>query len=153
MTAVPAPGIGTHVTTHYEQFRPYPHLPLQVLSVAVRRRLNRRIPSRDRRVLAAALHLLDHGTDALFGYELFACMLAGAAGGAMNHGRVYRSLRALEERGLVACEPAGADGRARFRYRLSPAGITAAHGAGQPQPGRVRAGGSGRASPVPPAGP
>lgn len=101
MTAVPAPGIGTHVTTHYEQFRPYPHLPLQVLSVAVRRRLNRRIPSRDRRVLAAALHLLDHGTDALFGYELFACMLAGA-------GRHHR-----RPRGRPAAAPSGGRRQAR----------------------------------------
>ena len=52
------------------------------------------------RVLAASLRLAVEGAGELYGYELFAQLTVWEGQPTMNHGTLYRCLRALEARGL-----------------------------------------------------
>lgn len=79
------------------------------------------------RVLAASLRLAVEGSSELYGYELFATLSAWEGRVPMNHGTLYRCLRALEARGLYDTHVApSADGPARVFYTLTAAGVEAA---------------------------
>lgn len=78
-------------------------------------------------VLAAALRLAVHGTHELYGYELFAQLSAWEGRVPMNHGTLYRCLRALEGRGFFETRVIPpSDGPARVGYSLTDAGVAAA---------------------------
>ena len=82
------------------------------------------------RVLAASLRLAVEGSSELYGYELFARLSAWEGQLPMNHGTLYRCLRALEARGLyeTIVRPS-ADGPARVCYTLTGSGVDAARAA------------------------
>ena len=82
----------------------------------------------ERKVLAAALRLAFAGEHGLHGYELFARLREWEGGPPMDHGTLYRCLRALEQRGyftseLVRSHPGE---RIRVEYCLTPEGVLAA---------------------------
>jgi DNA-binding PadR family transcriptional regulator len=80
----------------------------------------------ERKVLAAALRLAWEGSADLYGYELFARLRDWEGEAAMDHGTLYRCLRALEGRGFFGTSTDQSSGRLRVNYRLSEAGTTAA---------------------------
>ncbi|MDX6227710.1 MAG: Transcriptional regulator PadR-like family [Frankiales bacterium] len=79
------------------------------------------------RVLAASLRLAVEGSNELYGYELFATLSAWEGQLPMNHGTLYRCLRALEARGLFETyvRPS-TDGPDRVCYTLTSSGVAAA---------------------------
>lgn len=82
------------------------------------------------RVLAASLRLAVEGSNELYGYELFATLSAWEGHLPMNHGTLYRCLRALEARGLYDTHVRpSSDGPARVFYTLTNTGVEAARGA------------------------
>jgi len=82
------------------------------------------------RVLAASLRLAVEGSSELYGYELFGTLSAWEGQLPMNHGTLYRCLRALEARGLYDTHVRpSADGPARVFYTLTATGVEAARGA------------------------
>jgi DNA-binding PadR family transcriptional regulator len=79
------------------------------------------------RVLAASLRLAVEGSSELYGYELFAQLSAWEGQPTMNHGTLYRNLRALERRGLYDTHVRpSSDGPARVFYTLTSTGVEAA---------------------------
>ena len=79
------------------------------------------------RVLAASLRLAVEGASELYGYELFAQLAEWEGQPAMNHGTLYRCLRALESRGLYETQVRpSADGPARVCYTLTSSGVECA---------------------------
>lgn len=79
------------------------------------------------RVLAASLRLAVEGASALYGYELFARLREWEGASPMNHGTLYRCLRALERRGYFTTRVVPqTDSLARVCYTLTPAGLEAA---------------------------
>ena len=82
------------------------------------------------RVLAASLRLAVEGSSELYGYELFATLSAWEGQLPMNHGTLYRCLRALEARGLYDTHVGpSTEGPPRVFYTLTSAGVEAARGA------------------------
>lgn len=80
----------------------------------------------EQKVLAAALRLATTGRSQLFGYEVFRELSAWEGATPMNHGTIYRCLRALEERDLLARHTETADPEYRVFYELTSVGVTAA---------------------------
>jgi len=78
------------------------------------------------KVLAAALRLLMDGAPDLYGYELFMCLRQWEGSAPMNHGTLYRGLRALEGRGYFVTSIEEVGERTRVRYVLTPDGVAAA---------------------------
>ena len=81
------------------------------------------------RLLAAALKLAAEGVHDLYGYEVFAQLVRWEGAPPMNHGTVYRCLRALYEGGYLSTgqqEHERHPGRARIYYRLTAQGAEAA---------------------------
>ncbi|MDX6244985.1 MAG: Transcriptional regulator PadR-like family [Frankiales bacterium] len=82
------------------------------------------------RVLAASLRLAVEGSTELYGYELFGTLSAWEGQLPMNHGTLYRCLRALEARGLYETHVRpSSDGPARVFYTLTASGLLAARAA------------------------
>ena len=82
------------------------------------------------RVLAASLRLAVEGSTELYGYELFSTLSAWEGQLPMNHGTLYRCLRALERRGLYETQVRpSSDGPARVCYTLTHEGVEAARAA------------------------
>ncbi len=76
------------------------------------------------RVLAASLRLAVEGSNELYGYELFAQLSSWEGQRPMNHGTLYRCLRALERRGLYDTHVRpSTEGPARVFYTLTPSGV------------------------------
>jgi DNA-binding PadR family transcriptional regulator len=80
----------------------------------------------ERKVLAAALRLALDGDRALYGYELFARLREWEGEAPMDHGTLYRCLRALETRGFFTSEVDRSTERIRVVYRLTTEGAETA---------------------------
>jgi DNA-binding PadR family transcriptional regulator len=92
----------------------------------MRRRRGTGLVRNERKVLAAALRLAWEGSAELYGYELFARLRDWEGEAAMDHGTLYRCLRALEGRGFFGSSADQSTGRLRVNYRLSETGVAAA---------------------------
>ena len=95
----------------------------------MRRKRGTDLTRNEHTLLAAALRLRYLGTGQLYGYELFATLRAWEGAEPMNHGTLYRGLRALEGRGLfTSAEDDGAGEGERYRvfYELTADGLAAA---------------------------
>lgn len=94
----------------------------------MRRRHGTGLTVNEQKVLAAALRLASESVHHLYGYEVFRLLTQWEGGQPMNHGTLYRGLRSLVARGLLARrDEDGADGPApRVYYELTPDGVAAA---------------------------
>jgi DNA-binding PadR family transcriptional regulator len=96
----------------------------------MRRRNGTGLVRNEMRVLAASLRLAVEGSNDLYGYELFAQLRRWEGTPPMNHGTLYRSLRALERRGFYTTHVVPqTDSPPRVCYTLTPAGLAAARDA------------------------
>ena len=96
----------------------------------MRRRNGTGLVRNEMRVLAASLRLAVEGSSELYGYELFAQLRRWEGTPPMNHGTLYRSLRALERRGFYTTQVVPqTDSPPRVCYTLTPAGLAAARDA------------------------
>jgi DNA-binding PadR family transcriptional regulator len=99
--------------------RRYPH--------QMRRKGGTGLVANEMRVLAASLRLAVEGAGELYGYELFAQLSAWEGQPIMNHGTLYRCLRALEARGMYQTQVRpSSDGPARVCYTLTASGVESA---------------------------
>lgn len=93
----------------------------------MRRRGGTGLVRNEMRVLAASLRFAVSGRGDLYGYELFARLSQWEGAPPMNHGTLYRCLRALERRGFYTTEVVPqTDSPARVCYTLTPSGVEAA---------------------------
>jgi DNA-binding PadR family transcriptional regulator len=96
----------------------------------MRRRNGTALVRNELRVLAASLRLAVEGSGDLYGYELFAQLRRWEGTSPMNHGTLYRSLRALERRGFYTTQVVPQrDSPPRVCYTLTMAGLAAARDA------------------------
>lgn len=94
----------------------------------MRRRHGTGLTRNEQKVLAAALRLASESVDHLYGYEVFRLLTEWEGGQPMNHGTLYRCLRSLVDRGMLARrdEDAGDGPAPRVYYELTPDGVVAA---------------------------
>jgi hypothetical protein len=93
----------------------------------MRRKGGTGLVANEMRVLAASLRLAVEGAGELYGYELFAQLAAWEGRPTMNHGTLYRCLRALESRGFYDTQVRpSSDGPARVCYTLTSSGVESA---------------------------
>ena len=93
----------------------------------VRRRQGSGLTRNEQKLLAAALRLAVEGQPQIFGYELYRAISEWEGAEPMNHGTIYRCMRALETRGFVERdEEATEDDDYRVFYVLTRDGVGAA---------------------------
>ena len=93
---------------------------------SVRRRGGTGLTRNEQKVLAAALRLHLDGVSELYGYELFSTLSNWEGEPPMNHGTLYRGLRALEQRGAFVSREVHDDARLKVLYELTGNGVEAA---------------------------
>ncbi len=93
----------------------------------MRRRHGTGLTRNEQKILAVALRLAHGSVAHLYGYEVFRQLVEWEGGEPMNHGTLYRGLRSLVGRELLARRDDEADGPApRVYYELTADGRAAA---------------------------